>query len=380
MTIASIPKKLMKREVDFQTDFLDPLVELLPTANMTRMTAVMKVVASSMLVFGKSVHHSTFETAMDLEDVTNAKQVRQDFLSYLKETYATVVPAALGTYGESYFLFDAQDDFVGAVSHYATAGDSAISVDGDLCFFDFEEVKKVKDHITKINRPKLKVMSWYSEEDKLKKYSSSIREKQLGMVRDELYPYFEQSVESIVAQVISERAPAYFFIGPPGTGKTSLIRNIAWSWPHKSRVILLDNAHVLAHPSLTVEMRRCRNTLFIVEDCDAFITKRSQGNDQMNGLLNALNGLVPTNNTVIFTTNLPNLKSVDEALLRTGRNGGTFVFQYLNHEQANKVRSVIEKPLIEKFPDGKDKLSLSDVFNYESYLSSHQLPKLGFLK
>jgi hypothetical protein len=59
---------------------------------------------------------------------------------------------------------------------------------------------------------------------------------------------------------------------------------------------------------------------FVVEDADHLLTARSSGNQDLHRFLAIADGVVSAQGRkILFTTNLPNVHDIDEALLRPGR-------------------------------------------------------------
>ncbi len=112
----------------------------------------------------------------------------------------------------------------------------------------------------------------------------------------------------------------YLFHGPPGTGKTSLIRALASE-------LDLDLALVdLSQPSLDDSLLRellarlPAKAALVLEDVDSVVPGRDDTDRKLSlsGLLNALDGLGASEGRVLFmTTNHP--ERLDPALIRPGR-------------------------------------------------------------
>jgi SpoVK/Ycf46/Vps4 family AAA+-type ATPase len=78
--------------------------------------------------------------------------------------------------------------------------------------------------------------------------------------------------------------------------------------------------------------------LLIIEDADTMLSSRADGNNIMDRFLNIGDGLVTMKKKkLIFSTNLPNTTSIDDALLRPGRCHDILQFSPLKFEQVKKV-------------------------------------------
>lgn len=90
----------------------------------------------------------------------------------------------------------------------------------------------------------------------------------------------------------------------------------------------------------------------IVEDCDALMRPRDQGNTQMSDLLNFTNGATGgKHRKIIFTTNIINIDDIEPALLRDGRCFGVYDFRALSPNEAVRARQAAGLPEFEVMPE-----------------------------
>lgn len=81
----------------------------------------------------------------------------------------------------------------------------------------------------------------------------------------------------------------------------------------------------------------------------------------MNKFLNISDGLISiANKKLVFTTNLPNTKDIDDALMRKGRCFDIVEFRALNAKEARQVATDVG--LERQFVDGESYM-LTDIFN-----------------
>lgn len=152
------------------------------------------------------------------------------------------------------------------------------------------------------------------------------------------YPFIDGCPEEYITEYINSDASILVLIGPPGTGKTSLIKEIIQK-SGKSAHVTYD-INIMAKEGLFTEFMTSDSMFLIMEDADAFLASRQDGNKMMHRFLNIGDGLVSTKGKkIIFSTNLPNVDDIDEALLRVGRCFDIITSRKLTKEEASEVLS-----------------------------------------
>jgi hypothetical protein len=139
-------------------------------------------------------------------------------------------------------------------------------------------------------------------------------------------------------------------IGPPGTGKTSFLRGLIHH--SQSSALVTYDPTMLEQDGIFARFMSGSSRFMILEDCDAFLRKRSNGNTVMHKFLNIGDGLVSTRGKkLIFTTNLPSTADIDPALIRPGRCFDILKFAALSEEQCTRVAkfsrldTVVDRPM-----------------------------------
>jgi hypothetical protein len=196
-----------------------------------------------------------------------------------------------------------------------------------------------------------------------------------NMPTEEMYPFLgEETLASYYDRFINSSANILVLIGLPGTGKTTMIRGML-AHARKSAT-LTYHPKVLEQDAFFVNWLESEDMFLILEDSDTLLLPREDGNEMMSRFLNMGDGLMSfQNKKIIFSTNLPNVADIDDALTRPGRCFDILEFDYLDRSQAKKLCDKFEIEL----PDG-DKLTVSEIFaSKKNDAKYRKRTKVGFL-
>ncbi|MDA8257894.1 MAG: AAA family ATPase [Betaproteobacteria bacterium] len=148
-----------------------------------------------------------------------------------------------------------------------------------------------------------------------------------------MFPFLERPLADYYDAYASSSAAILLLIGPPGTGKTSFIRGLLQHGGHDA-MVSLDPKLLDTDVPLT-EFLTSDADVFVLEDADALLTSRAQGNTLMHRLLSVSDGLVTlAGKKLMFSTNLDSPAEVDPALLRPGRCFDVLRFRLLEYREA----------------------------------------------
>lgn len=189
----------------------------------------------------------------------------------------------------------------------------------------------------------------------------------------EMYPFLgDETLESYYDRYMNSSCSILLLIGPPGTAKTTFIRGLLEH--SRSSAIVTYDSGILEKDYVFANFVDSESSIMVLEDSDAFLKARSDGNTMMHRFLNVGDGLVTTaGKKMIFSTNLPSIRDIDSALVRPGRCFDILTFDYLTQEQAQK--------LAERFgfnlPEVRNHWSVAEVFNEQKHKPTER--RVGFV-
>lgn len=168
---------------------------------------------------------------------------------------------------------------------------------------------------------------------------------------DEAYPNL-LGVYPFVQEYLNSPETVLVLQGSPGTGKTRLIRAILSAISQrrgeKADVLYTGDSDVLKSDEVFLQFIGGDYRAFVVEDADHLLAPRSEGNHTLHRFLNIADGIASAHGKkIIFSTNLPNMRDIDEALVRPGR---CFAHLYLEELQAAEASQLLDR-LCEQNPE-----------------------------
>jgi hypothetical protein len=143
-------------------------------------------------------------------------------------------------------------------------------------------------------------------------------------LHDEAYPVLGEPVRAFMQRYLAANETVLVILGPPGAGKTRLVRAILGEMSRRkgesAEIMYTCDKRALESDEIFVNFITGSHDAFVIEDADHILTPRANGNQDLHRFLAIADGVIRAQGRkIIFTTNLPNVGDLDDALLRPGR-------------------------------------------------------------
>lgn len=180
---------------------------------------------------------------------------------------------------------------------------------------------------------KIVTIRWYMPDNHGGIDYDDIMEPLGDVVYPEAYPNIG-NLDSYLRKYTTSSASVLILKGPPGTGKTKFIRYLLQQADY-STVGYTFHPEVIDAADMYRDLLRGDTEAVVLEDIDAKMQRRTDGNNTVISLLNAADGVISSiGRKIIISTNLPNVTTIDPALMRPGRCFDVLEFERLSAEEA----------------------------------------------
>jgi SpoVK/Ycf46/Vps4 family AAA+-type ATPase len=210
----------------------------------------------------------------------------------------------------------------------------------------FDQIKTVAGS-ARIVDPMFSV-NWHFVAGKGELKSASIEEMADDQLVDAAYPDLAEGIVPFISRYLDSPESVLVVQGPPGTGKTRLIRAILGEISRRNgggaQALYTGDKRALESDEIFVEFITGWDDAFVVEDADHLLKPRADGNENLHRFLTIADGVVRAQGRkIIFSTNLPNVGDLDDALIRPGRCFALVRARALNLDEAMHLLRVASR-------------------------------------
>lgn len=189
------------------------------------------------------------------------------------------------------------------------------------------------------------------------------------------YPWLTKDMDEYIDDYLDSSASVLILIGPPGTGKTTFVKNLIHHSGCNAKVAYDEK--VMMNDGLFASFIDDDSRFLIMEDADAFLQSRTDGNTMMHKFLNVSDGLISAaDKKLVFSTNLPNVQDIDPALIRPGRCFDVVTFRPLTRVEAEAV--IAESGSGQLPPIDKSHTTLAEIFSAQPSAGASRRKGIGF--
>lgn len=187
-------------------------------------------------------------------------------------------------------------------------------------------------------------IDWHFLTSKGELQSAAIEEMANDVLQDAAYPSIGGGVARLIQRYLDANETVLVLQGPPGTGKTRLIRAILGELSRRkggeAQALYTGDKKALENDEIFVKFITGWHDAFVVEDADHLLKPRVEGNEHLHRFLAIADGVVRAQGRkIIFSTNLPNVGDLDDALVRPGR---CFAHLQLRSLMADEARLLVQ--------------------------------------
>lgn len=189
-------------------------------------------------------------------------------------------------------------------------------------------------------------VEWFFKTGQKQMYSRTIDQMADDVLHDACYPFIKGGVRAFARNYFAAEEPILILQGDPGTGKTRFTRflmgELARGRDEKPNILYANDEALFHNDELFVRFLTDETCMLVVEDADHLLRPRSDGNANLHFFLKAADGIVRAEGRkIVFTTNLPNIRDIDQALARPGRCFDRLMFRAFESREASAAARAI---------------------------------------
>lgn len=200
---------------------------------------------------------------------------------------------------------------------------------------------------------------WYLDEREGTTYKTLYLENPNTTLRPEFYPGVKNP-NDYITEYLNSDAVILLMAGPPGTGKTTFLRNMIYQ--HKLTAAVVYDETLMSKDAVFQSFLFSKSDdILIIEDADTILASRDMGkNKLMSRFLNVSDGLIKLpNKKLVFTTNIDDFGRIDNALMRPGRCFDVMHTRALNADEAIAAAHAAKLPI----PIDRREYTIAELFN-----------------